>query len=161
MPTTKSIDEARRVRPLISSHLFKASKQANKQARVHIKARRHRDVAHFVDAKYACKRSWKAWVGIFFRPTRFPSCPQHAIIPARARHACASKCSAYTYRASIVLTGAIHSSIKHDAFRQRRTRTLDRAHMNGKKDQTIHLTYSERASECETRWACARAHRKD
>ena len=126
------------MRPLLFFHFFKASKQANKQARAHIKARRHRDVAHFVDAKYACKRSWKAWVGIFFRPTRFPSCPQHAIIPARARHACASKCSASTYRASLVLTGAIHSNSKHGAFRKRRTRTLGRAHMNVKEEQTIH-----------------------
>ena len=101
-------------------------------------ARRHRDVAHFVDAKYACKRSWKASVGILFRALRFPSCPQHAIIPARARHACASKCSASTYRASIVLTGAIHSNSKHGAFRKRRTRTLGRAHMNVKEEQTIH-----------------------
>ena len=31
VPTTKSIDEARRVRPLLFFHFFKASKQANKQ----------------------------------------------------------------------------------------------------------------------------------
>ena len=74
-----------------------------------------------------------------------PASPTAASDPSHARTRCLSVQVVCIYLPRIC--SAIHGTSKHDAFRLRRTRTLDRAYTSARDGRTIPHSF-ERASEC-------------